>query len=74
MDVARKRGESFKGVVNEVLRQGLKSEDLPPAVLPRFVVHAKDLGFRSGVDELRLNELSDEIEISNFKRKLASGQ
>ena len=67
---ARRRGESFKDVVNETLRSGLRAEK-PVSRLPRFEVHAKARGFRSGVDVLRLNQLSDELDAEDFQRKLA---
>jgi len=41
--------------------------------IPRFKVHPKACGFRSGVDLLRLNQLSDELETEDFQRKLAAG-
>lgn len=66
---ARRSGESFKEVVNETLRRGLRGEK-PVSALPRFEVHAKARGFRSGIDVLRLNQLSDELEMEDFQRKL----
>jgi hypothetical protein len=66
-ELARQSGESFRGVVNQLLRSGLhKTEKLTS--LPRFVVHPKACGFRSGVDPERLNRLSDELEIQDFAR------
>ena len=73
---ARRSGESFKEVVNSVLRQGLVHEKKPGAKLSRFEVTPKACGFRSGVDVLRLNQLDDELEKEDFERKLrtASGR
>jgi len=73
---ARRSGESFKEVVNSVLRQGLAHGKKPSARLPRFEVTPKACGFRSGVDVLRLNQLDDELEKEDFERKLrtASGR
>jgi len=70
-ELTRHSGESFKEVVNEVLRRGLHGEK-PTSQLPRFKVIPKACGFRSGVDFLHLNQLSDELEIENFQRKLAA--
>lgn len=67
---ARRSGESFKEVVNAVLRQGLAHDKKPGAKLPRFEVTPKVCGFRSGVDVLRLNQLSDELEKEDFERRL----
>ena len=69
--LARRTGTSFKEVVNTTLRQGLARGQKPAAKLPRFVVRPKASEFRSGVDVLRLNQLSDELEIEDFQRKLA---
>jgi hypothetical protein len=72
-DLARRSGVSFKGVVNEILRKGLRHGDKPATDGSRFVVHAKACGFRRGVDLARLNQLSDELEIEDFERKLTAG-
>jgi hypothetical protein len=69
---ARRSAESFKEVVNETLRRGLRAEK-PASRLPRFAVKAKACGFRSGVDLLHLNQLNDELEMEDFQRKLAAG-
>lgn len=70
-ELSRRSGESFKEVMNEVLRRGLPGEK-PAAQLPRFQVMPKACGFRTGVDLLRLNQLSDQIEIEDFQRKLTA--
>jgi len=69
---ARRSGESFKKVVNETLRRGLRGEK-PASPLPRFVVKAKACGFRRGVDVLHLNQLNDQLEIEEFHRKTGVG-
>lgn len=71
-DQARRRGESFKSVVNEVLRRGLHGGK-SAVRLPRFKVEPKACGFQSGVDPLRLNQLNDEMEIEDLQRELATG-
>ncbi len=45
---------------------------LPACRLSKFEVEAKACGFRSGVDLLRRNQLSDELEVEDFQRKLAA--
>ena len=54
----------FKQVVNETLRRGLSSavreEPAPYRVVPR---HS---GFAPGVDPLKLNQLSDQLEVEEF--------
>ena len=69
---ARRRGESFKAVVNEALRRGLLQGGKPLAALPKFVVHPKACGFRAGVDPGKLNQLVDELETEDFQRQLSS--
>ena len=69
---ARRSGESFKEVVNETLRRGLRGEK-PASALPRFEVKPKACGFRRGVDVLRLNQLNDQLEIEDFHRKTGVG-
>ncbi len=57
----------FKQVVNETLRRGLSSavreEPAPYRVVPR---HS---GFAPGVDPLKLNQLSDQLEVEEFLRR-----
>ena len=57
----------FKQVVNETLRRGLSSavreEPAPYQVVPR---HS---GFAPGVDPLKLNQLSDQLEVEEFLRR-----
>ena len=65
---ARRSGESFKEVVNETLRRGLRSGEKPSRRLPRFEVQPKACGFRRGIDVLRLNQLNDELEMEDFRR------
>lgn len=64
-EVARRSGESFEEVVNATLRNGLKQGEKPGLKLPRFEVVPKACGFRLGVDILRLNQLSDELELED---------
>ena len=65
---AMERGrKSFKQVLNEAVRRGLKGEggeDVPP-----FVVNARPMGLRSGIDPARLRDLDDELEVQEFFRK-----
>lgn len=68
---ARRSGRSFKEVVNEALRRALRSGEKPASRPPRFVVEARACGFRRGVDPLKLNQLSDELEIEEFEAGLA---
>lgn len=68
---SRRSGETFKEVVNDALRRGLRSGEKPSPPLPRFVVESKARGFCSGVDILHLNRFYDELEVEEFLRKEA---
>jgi hypothetical protein len=70
-EISRRKGESFKEVVNSTLRRGLHDGKKAVARLPRFKVIPKACGFREGVDVLHLNQLNDELEMEDFQRKLA---
>jgi hypothetical protein len=67
-DIARRKGETFKEVVNSTLRRGLHSKEKgsQPA---KFKVTPKAYGFRPSVDVRHLNRLNDELEIEDFQRK-----
>lgn len=54
-------GVPFKEVVNRTLHAGLSRETAPRDVeVPKTIPHS--LGFRSGIDLDRLNQLADELE------------
>ncbi len=58
---------SFKKTLNEAVRRGLKGD---AAYSEReFVVEARCLVLRSGIDPARLGEIDDEIEIEEYRRK-----
>lgn len=64
-DVMQQRRQSFKEALNQALRNGLANagggaEDTP------FVVRARPMGLRAGIDSARLNQMSDELEASSF--------
>ena len=59
---AKRTDQSFKQVVNDALRRGLSS--VLPEVAPAYRVQPLDSGFKPGVDPLRLNQMSDELEVS----------
>jgi hypothetical protein len=63
-DIARRKGESFKEVVNSTLRRGLHSTEKGSRP-SKFRVTPKACGFRPSVDVLHLNRLNDEIEMAH---------
>lgn len=65
---AMERGSrSFKDVLNEAVRRGLRGGDQAP--LPAFVVRARPMGLRSGIDPARIRDLDDDAEAEEFLRK-----
>lgn len=71
IEIERRRrasGHSLKRVVNSLLRKGVRAEvetvALPPYRTPTF-----DLELRPGIDETKLNQLVDELEIETFIEK-----
>ena len=61
-DLAHRRKRPFKEVVNEVLRRGLAAQAPRSAALRPFRVEIFRCAFRPGIDPLKLNQLSDELE------------
>jgi hypothetical protein len=58
-------GQSFKATLNEALRKGLA--DVVPAVDEKpFVVKAKNMGLRPGIDPRKLQQLADEMEVDAY--------
>ena len=52
---------SFKQALNHAIRAGL-TDRLAVARQPRFVVEARPMGLRPGIDPTGLNKLADELE------------
>lgn len=50
-------------MLNETIRKGLSGPESPARSGRRFVVPAYDLQLRPGIDERRLNQLADELEL-----------
>jgi len=60
-DLAIKRKESFRSVVNETLRRGLSAQQPLPERGGGFRPDTFESPFRAGVDPLRLNQLADDL-------------
>jgi hypothetical protein len=60
--------QSFKATLNSALRAGL---DTKPAQTrrARFVVKAKPMGLRAGIDPASLNKLADDLETDSVVAK-----
>jgi hypothetical protein len=61
---------SFKKALNAAVRAGL-TEKNTSAKVPRFVVRARPMGLRAGLDPASLNQLADELEVDAFVEKHA---
>lgn len=65
---ARERDRSsFKETLNAAVRRGLRGE-VGRGEEP-FVVDARPLGLRAGIDPGRLREVDDDLEVEEFLRK-----
>jgi hypothetical protein len=64
--LAHRRRISFKEVVNSILRKGLVVQESRSKSSRPFQVEAFRSAFRPGVDPLKLNQLSDELEARRF--------
>jgi len=53
------RDRTFKEIVNDVLRKGLKAKSNNPAKKKRFVVKPFDLGLKEGLSYDNIQELLD---------------
>jgi len=56
-----KRRKSFKETLNDAIRHGLGATPLPKN-RPRFVIKARPMGLRPGIDPAGLNKLADRTE------------
>lgn len=66
--LAHRRGLSFKQALNEVIRHGLTSQARQDAQ-PRYTLEPHPSGFRPGIDQGKLNQLFDQLEVEDFIAK-----
>ena len=67
---AHKSGKSFKAVVNEALRVGLRAKQSPPKAKPYRVKSCAMGGPHPGINLDKALRLADEIENEEIARKL----
>jgi predicted DNA-binding ribbon-helix-helix protein len=73
--LAERRKAPFKEVVNEVIRRGLSVQAPSKPRSKRFRVEPFRSAFRPGVDPLKLNQLTDEIDVERDTERIRrSGQ
>ena len=71
-DQARRTRKSFKETLNEAVRLGLgRASNL--AADSEFVIEAREMGLRSGIDGGRFNSLLDEMDADMFLESNAGG-
>ncbi|MES2997335.1 MAG: hypothetical protein V4733_11055 [Verrucomicrobiota bacterium] len=63
-DVSHQSHKPFKNVLNDTLRQGLKQYD--SAKEAPFVVRAKPMGLRAGIDPAGFQKLVDDLAAESF--------
>jgi hypothetical protein len=64
----RRTGRGLKAIVNEALRLGLGGAGRPVRAA-RFSVKPRDLGVRPGFDPDRMNQLVDELQVAETRKK-----
>lgn len=57
--------QGLKATLNAALRRGL-AHQVPSVPAKPFVVEAKSMGLRVGLDPARLHDLADELELEAF--------
>lgn len=62
-EAAHRERKPFRTVVNEALRLGLGLRGKGPLRKPAFVPKTFRSPFRAGIDEARLNQLMDQLEV-----------
>jgi hypothetical protein len=65
-ELAHRRRLPFKEIVNSVLRRGLAAQESRAEASRAFRLEVFRSRFRPGVDPLKLNQLSDELESRRF--------
>ena len=67
-DAMHRTRRTFKETLNTALRIGLGGKP-PQARKTQFVVNARPMGLRTGIDPTSLNKLADELEVDAFLKK-----
>jgi hypothetical protein len=73
-DIAHRTRRPFREVVNETLRAGLAERARQSTGGTPFRVHAYHCGFRPGVDLMRLNQLSDDLDAERAAGSQSAGK
>jgi hypothetical protein len=63
-DAMHQTGQSFKATLNDAIRKGLA--DVAAIDEEPFVVKAKNMGLRPGIDPTKLQQLADDLEVEAY--------
>ena len=63
---------SFKETLNAAVRAGFSGKSVQPTA-SRFVVRARPMGMRAGIDPAGFNKLADELEVEAFLTRARRG-
>ena len=72
-DAMHRSRKSFKETLNAALRAGL-SRKPPRTKRSAFIVRARPMGLRAGIDPAGFNKLVDELEVAAFTAKKRPGK
>ena len=67
-DIMHKSRQSFRKALNSTLRAGLGAKP-PKARHSHFIVRARPMGLRAGIDPASLNQVADELEADGTMAK-----
>ena len=67
--LAHRRKLSFKQALNDVIRRGLTSPERQDPQ-PRYTLAPHPSGFCAGIDQGKLNQLFDQLEVEDFLTKV----
>jgi hypothetical protein len=67
-EAMHRSGKSFKETVNAAVRAGLGVTPVKTRK-SKFIIKARPLGLRSGIDNAGFNKLADDLEIVAFLQK-----
>ncbi len=68
LDAMHRSRKSFKETLNAAVRAGLSGKAVKTRAT-KFIIKARPLGLRSGIDPASFNKLADELEVDAFLEK-----
>jgi len=72
-DAMHRTRRTFKETLNAALRAGLVGKTRQARKIP-FLVKARPMGLRTGIDPTSLNKLADDLEVDAFLEKARRGK